>query len=397
MRKIEILKKIDHYVGLPLCVGLGVINKIFSLFRKGKVNPEEAGKILILKWFGLGSIIIFSPFLKKIKEKYKKSKIIFLTFPSRKGIVELFGICDEIRTISTRNIFVFVKDTFRELLRLSMEKIDVCIDLEFFSKFSTLIAFLSGAKARIGLYLPFFWRNSLINFPVYFNPSKHIKRTYKMVCGVLGINVKSEEMEYEKIKIPQGEKDKFKKKYLKEFLPSHKLVVINPNAGELAECRRWPKEYFVEVVEWLCKKEEVRVIFIGTKEESSYVKEIIDLLSESTRRKVLDVSGKLNIKELIALIDLSFLVITNDSGPFHLACLENTASVSIWGPGDPQLFGVDSSLHKILYLNYDCSPCIYLYQTKPALFCKGEIPCLREIKPSWVIEAVEELWNEKKN
>jgi len=61
MRKIEILKKIDHYVGLPLCVGLGVINKIFSLFRKGKVNPEEAGKILILKWFGLGSIIIFSP------------------------------------------------------------------------------------------------------------------------------------------------------------------------------------------------------------------------------------------------------------------------------------------------------------------------------------------------
>jgi len=391
--KINLMRNLDHYLGLPLCVILGILHKLVTLFRKEEPKFEEIKKILVLKWFGLGSIVMFSPFLKEIKKKYKDAKITFLTFSSRKEIVEILKISDQIETISTSGFLQFLKDTFRQLIKLSMEKADVCIDLEFFSKFSTLISFLSGARIRIGLYLPFFWRLSLINFPVYFNPSKHILRTYKMVCKMLGVKI--EKIEYEKVEFSQEEKDEFRKKYLKSINLEDKLIVINPNAGELAECRRWPKEYFVEVVENLSKRENLKITFIGTKEESDYVKEIIEELTEKSKSKVLDLSGRLNIKELLILISLSSLVITNDSGPLHLAYLEKTPSLSIWGPGDPELFGVKDPQHKIIYLDYDCSPCIYLYRTKPALFCGGKIPCLKNIAPSIVIKEALNLLNEE--
>ena len=88
-------------------------------------------------------------------------------------------------------------------------------------------------------------------------------------------------------------------------------------------------------------------------------------------------------------------MITNDSDPLHLACLEKTPSLSIWGPGDPELFGIKDPQHKIIYLDYDCSPCIYLYRTKPALFCRGRIPCLKNIAPSVVIKEALNLLNEE--
>jgi len=391
--KINLMRNLDHYLGLPLCVILGILHKLVTLFRKEKPKFERIKKILVLKWFGLGSIVMFSPFLKEIKKKYKDAKITFLTFSSRKEIVEILKISDQIETISTSGFLQFLKDTFRQLIKLSMEKADVCIDLEFFSKFSTLISFLSGARIRIGLYLPFFWRLSLINFSVYFNPSKHILRTYKMICEVLGVKI--EKIKYEKIEFSQEEKDEFRKKYLKSTNLEDKLIVINPNAGELAECRRWPKEYFVEVVENLSKRKNLKIVFIGTKEESGYVKEIIEELTVESKSKILDLSGRLNIKELLILISLSSLVITNDSGPLHLACLEKTPSLSIWGPGDPELFGIKDPQHKIIYLDYDCSPCIYLYRTKPALFCGGRIPCLKNIAPSVVIKEALNLLNEE--
>ncbi len=397
--KIKLMKELDHWLGLPLCSICGVWCKLTQFFKFKKKVSQKPKQILILKWFGIGSIVLFSPFLKRIKEHFPESKIIFLTFESRREILELLRICDEIRTISVKNIFRFIRDVFCQLIKFGVNGVDICIDLEFFSKFSTLMCFLSGAKMRIGFYLPFWWRNSIINFPVYFNPTKHITRSYKMICRVLGIDVKTTVLELEKIEFSSSERLKFMER-LKEKGVEEKeiMVVVNPNAGELAGCRRWPKEYFIELIENLVKMEKIKVAFIGTKAESLYVEEIVKELSTKAKEKILVFAGQLNIRELILLISLSKLVITNDSGPFHLAYIQKIPSISIWGPGTPQLYGVKDPLHKIFYLDYDCSPCIYMYRTEPALFCRGKLPCLKNIKPKEVIDsAFRILMNEEKS
>ena len=388
------MKRVDHWLGSPLCVAAGMWLSLCRVFKREEPGIGSPRTILVLKWFGIGSIVLFSPYLEKIRKAYPGSKIIFLTFDSRKEIVELLGICDEIRTVSSKNMIAFARDTLYQLLRFGINGVDVCIDLEFFSKYSTLVSFFSGAGARIGFFLPYFWRRNIVNIPIYFNSTAHISRTYRMIARALG--VEAEDVSYRCIEFPENEKELLRGLLEKEGIsPAEKIVSINPNAGELADCRQWPKEYFIETIKGISREGGVKIAIVGSKAEAAYVAEIEGSLDKDTLKKVRNLAGKLNIRQLIQLIRISKLLITNDSGPFHLAYVQRTPSISIWGPGSPGFYGVKDGRHRIFYSDYDCSPCLYLYRTEPGVFCKGRVPCLKDIKPKEIIDCAREVLNEK--
>ncbi|MFA5147692.1 MAG: glycosyltransferase family 9 protein [Candidatus Omnitrophota bacterium] len=388
------MKRVDHWLGTPLCAAAGAWLSFCRIFKGKEQGIGAPRSILVLKWFGIGSIVLFSPYLEKVRKAYPGSKIIFLTFESRKEIVRLLGICDEIRVISVKNAAVFVRDTLYQLLKFGVSGVDVCIDLEFFSKYSTLVSFFSGARSRIGFFQPYFWRESIVNFPVYFNSTAHISRTYRMIVGALGVEAGT--VAYKRIEFPEKERALLRAFLEKEGISAgDRIVSVNPNAGELADCRRWPKEYFIETIKGISRVPGVKVVIIGSEAEAAYVAEIEKSLDENTLRNTRNLAGKLNIRQFLQLIGISRLLITNDSGPFHLAYIQQTPSISIWGPGSPDLYGVKDGRHRIFYADYDCSPCLYLYRAEPGIFCRGKIPCLGDIKPEEVIGSALEILNEK--
>ena len=75
------------------------------------------------------------------------------------------------------------------MIYFSFHKPDVTIDLEFFSKFSTMMTYLTGARWRVGFYINEFWRHPLINVPVYFNYTKHIIDIYCFCAKAIGIDL----------------------------------------------------------------------------------------------------------------------------------------------------------------------------------------------------------------
>jgi len=145
-------------------------------------------KILILKFIGMGSITLASSIVKNIRRKYKDTKIYFLTFRENQEILDILSLADKVMIIDPRNPWLLLKTIIGSLLFCWREHIDIALDIEFYSKFSTIMSFLSGARWRVGFYLARYWRNSLINVPIYFNPSRHILEIFSMFSNSLLID-----------------------------------------------------------------------------------------------------------------------------------------------------------------------------------------------------------------
>jgi ADP-heptose:LPS heptosyltransferase len=390
-----ILKFIDHWAGSPICVLLGLCHRLRHPFYRTTLRvrlKEDPKKILVIKFFGLGSILLSSSLLKSIKAEYPTAKIIFLTFKSNADLVRRLKISDEVRIVDISNPFAAVYSIFNNLIYFSFHRPDISIDLEFFSKFGTIMSYLSGAKWRLGFYIAQFWRQSLVNVPVYFNYGRHILEIYGMFAEAIGVN--SLDMIPEPI--ASGQEADFIDRLLSErgILKGDCLLGVNVNASDLAYCRKWPIERFAESINLLLRQnKELKVFLTGALSEKEYTASIFRFLEEDIQNRVFDLSGSLDLGQFLALLGRLHIFLTNDSGPFHLAKAQGVTTVSIWGPGSPQLygpFGDENKKNKVIYNRFPCSPCLYIYRTDAGYFCKNTAPCLDSITSDEVMRTIQE-------
>jgi ADP-heptose:LPS heptosyltransferase len=90
-----------------------------------------------------------------------------------------------------------------------------------------------------------------------------------------------------------------------------------------------------------------------------------------------DLTGRLRLRETLAVIGALDLFLSPDTGPMHMACAVGTASVSVFGPSDPvRYFSGQGPRHVVVRSDLWCSPCNLI--RKPPVECRGGMPeCLR--------------------
>lgn len=87
------------------------------------------------------------------------------------------------------------------------------------------------------------------------------------------------------------------------------------------------------------------------------------------------------------------MLITNDSGPMHLACYYETPTVAIWGPTSAILVGYpDSYRMRNVFIEKECSPCFIHPKSKVAQACSNRIDCFQELSPKKVLNAIFEIY-----
>jgi heptosyltransferase II len=149
------------------------------------------------------------------------------------------------------------------------------------------------------------------------------------------------------------------------------------------EAKRWPLGHYVELIERLRTKHNLRIILTGTEKD---IKDADYILSRSGSQ-VLSLVAKTSLRELIALIKLSRLSLTVDSAPLHIAVALNTPLIGIFGPTDPNITGPfrPSSDVIILKENSGCSiPCYKEH-------CCYQYKCMSQIKPQAVLDAFDKI------
>jgi len=151
--------------------------------------------------------------------------------------------------------------------------------------------------------------------------------------------------------------------------------------------RRWPVEHFRALLELLVDAGHHPVL-TGVSSERPYVEGLWQSLKEPVRARTTNLAGVVGLGELFALIDGAACVITNDTGPMHVAFSLQRPTVGLFGPGSPEHYGIDRSDVQILYRGIFCSPCIYETDEPP---CAGQNLCMQWITPPEVFAAAQRL------
>lgn len=382
--KISSMKGIDRWLGIPACWILRQWGRLRS-----DQEPERIDRILVIKFWGMGSMILALPVFQALRKAYPKAELGFATLARNREFLEVLKISDRQIYLELPahplGIFISILSFFQRLRKFRPQAV---IDLEYLTRFSAIATFLSQAEKRVGFHSWDVWRGELHNVPVPFNPYWHASENFLNLARKLTGRDFPLKFEFTLPENPAAKKRLEEKLGSEKISPVDRLILINPNASTIALERRWPPEHFSRLMEMLLQQNLGKLILIGAPDEQEF--------GEGLRKSlkipdlVLNLAGKISLEELIELIRKCELMITNDSGPLHIAEVLHAKTVSFFGPETPVLFGPLGEGHKVLYHAIDCSPCITVYNAK-TVHCLRKVPeCVAGISPEEAFAAVKE-------
>lgn len=398
---IKLVRIIDYYVGIPICLFLTLIN---ALLPRKKLKPEDKIKrILFIELSEMGSTILAYSAIKEIRRRYPTAQLFFLIFERNKESVEILKIIDKknILTIRANHPGSFLIDNIRLLSTFFSLRFDITYDLELFSRYSGILTFLSGARARIGFHrhtAEGLYRGDLLTHKVYYNTHVHMVHNFLALIHSTFEDIKNIPMlkrprtNDSAISLPQFEFDSpLLSRFQSLINANSKTLIVNPNAGNTLPIRNWGIENFAEVIQKTISILNLNVIIVGLPEASRDAQYIKNYTHNSPN--IIDLTGKTkNIHELIHVIQIGDIFLTNDSGPAHFASLTDTPVLTLFGPETPDLYGPISKKSIPLYSHFLCSPCLTARNHRNTL-CQDN-KCLQAITPEEVFGHINLiLWN----
>lgn len=378
---------LDRLMAKPLACLLNIVSSPFGrlISVDHDDSPEKVRAIAIAKFLGIGSILKSIPLAQALKQKYPSARYIFITAYKNKALVENISIFDDCLFINDASPIKLLSSFFMLLFRLWKQKIDLYFDLEVYSAFSTILALLSLARNRYGFYRESTrFRLGIHTHLAYFNDHQHITKIYLQFARACGI--KNIDMDYPAEKLSVSDSDK---ESLKDWMESvgvlqgEPYVVINPNASDLSLERRWPMDYFSSLINALVIGWEKPIFLVGSPEEYGYNNKLYGRLARGARKRVFNSAGKISLMAAVALISKAKLIITNDSGFYHIAGIFSVPTISLWGPASPLHYSDMGRPKDFIFYSQDiyCSPCVHKTEYPP---CGGDNICMKSISPKAV-------------
>lgn len=377
----------DRIVGIPIAVVLDCLAWTMGqiVHRNHSDNPAKVKVVVIAKLMGLGSIIRATPMIRVLKKHYPKAKLIFVSTLKNKDLVERLNYLDKHFYIRDNDIWTIFIDTVKLLVKLWKYKVDLYFDLEVHSSLSSVLALLSLARNRYGFYRKTVkFRNGLNTHLIFFNMFKNTIEIYLKLASACGAQGKDQKLEKPNL---TGEDYICFQNWLKQHnIIKKSYIAINPNASDLMLERRWPASYFVELINAISPVWQKPIILLGGPNEKQYTHKIYQKLSPQTKENVFNATGEMPLGAVMALIQEARLLITNDSGLYHIGISFNVPIVSLWGPVSPNHYGdLKIRNNHFIYRNIYCSPCLYHTDFPP---CRGNNICMKMIFPEEVYKMV---------
>jgi len=397
--KVDTMRQVDYYIGVPLCFLGSIAQRLFRLLNKNDMKPPK--KVLFIELSEMGSAILVDPAMRKL-QKETGADLYFAIFRKNKSSLDLLGTipAENIYTIREHNMFAFVLDTLRFFFWTRKIKIDAVIDLELFSRFTALLVGFSGAPYKIGFHAYYnegLYRGNFLSHKVAYNPHIHIAKNFIALINALLASkeeipysksfIGNEEISLAKVNISSEQKktifdivlgcaSKFNQKI-------NKIILINPNASELLIQRRWPQQNYTQLIKMILDKCSCAIVLItGDPRE----REEAQLLKDNVQNdRCINFAGKVTFAQLPLLYSASEFMVTNDSGPAHFAAITDMPTFVIFGPETPALYGSLGNTTPI-YAGLACSPCVSASNHRKTA-CTDNV-CLQVIKPDQVFATI---------
>jgi len=396
---------IDRYVGSILCALLLVAKRVFA-GRRRSPSDAEVRKVLLLKMWGMGSIVLASPLLEAVRARHPGARIDFLSLAENRSIVEMYSGIDRAIAIDLRRgVLSFLVSTLRTIWAIRRERYDLLLDLEFFTRFSAIFSFLAGPRRSQGFSAKGKWRGKLHDVEVPFNAYNHVALNFLDLLRGAPMDpvdpaAVSGPHSLPPLRPPAAAWERCRELLAQEphWREGEPIAVVNPNAGDMALERRWPGEQVAELLRSLAGRDALNVVMIGSPGERGYVESVVRAAGNGV--KVVNLAGRIDVAQLVALLAHAAVVVTNDSGPLHIAAAAGAATIALFGPETPVLYGPLRSRagqrHVVHYRKLACSPCMFVHDNKVLSCWFAQAQCMTGIQPAEVLASVDALLAEAK-
>lgn len=380
---MERLQRADSRLGRAVCVAL----QPWRLFRRRKRARGPVRRVLMVKFWGLGSLQLLTPAVRALRDRHPGAHLALLTLEQNAPFARGLGVWDEVVSVdvaapSLPRVLTRLSGLF---WRLRRGRFDRVYDFEFFTRVSAVAAFVTGAPWTVGFASERVWRGALHRERVVFNRYWHVARNFLALAG--GEGAPTELDAY-----PASAADRAAAaRAIDAGRDARPYVVLNANAGELSLERRWPAERFAALARRLVLEDGLRVVWIGGAREANYVRSAAAAAHPLPAGASVELAGALSIGELCALLDGAAGVVSNDSGPMHLAAALDTPTVGLFGPETPVMYAPIGARTAVLYRPPQCSPCINVHDNKLSTCVLGEPECLVGLEVEEALAALRRL------
>jgi ADP-heptose:LPS heptosyltransferase len=166
----------------------------------------------------------------------------------------------------------------------------------------------------------------------------------------------------------------------------NRLVLINPNSSDLLPQRRWSSARYGELIKCiLAHYEDVFILITGSADDRNSA---AYLVAHVGNNRCASLAGETSLSDLPSLCALSSLMVTNDSGPAHIAAATNLPTIVLFGPETPKLYGPLGAA-RVIYTGLACSPCATAYNHRSTV-CTDNV-CMQSIAVEAVFSEVKSL------
>lgn len=340
-------------------------------------------KILVIRYRFIGDTILTIPFLRNLRYSYPQAQIDMLVAPVSGDIIKECPYVDNFIYFDTTRKHRYEhaggeKKTFWSYIKLLKEKkYDKAYILKR-SFSSAFLAFAAGIKERIGFNTE--GRGLFLTRKVEYRKHRHEIECFLDILRADGIDVRDNYLENW---ILPEEYKKIEKLFIENNIESTKKVLVHATSGN--HKKEWAKENFAKIIEFLSNEKDVQVIYTGTKGDSETYIEIENFIDKDLKIKPLNLCGRLNLRESLALTQKCDLIVGCDSGNLHMAASVGIKVIGIYGPMDTERWRAWCDNTKILTANVPCRPCSLKKK------CKENFACLKKISAETVIEAINEF------
>ena len=372
---------VDKYAGIAIELALFLTKKLFyrsAISFDGLPSPK---RILIIKLALLGDTVLLYPAVKAVKERYPEAEIEVLCSSINEEIVRDWDFVHGIIILNHGRLFFEPWLLIKLVGQLRERRYDLVIDFEEWFRITAIISYLTGAKSRAGFETEGQLRHLLYTLTAKHSRAKHEIDCYFDLLNALNIPVRDPSLYLNVSKEAESEiRGILSKNGISE---AEEFIIVHPGCGKGGFQRQWPEEKYAQLINYIHDARAHRVVITGSGADKDYVDKIV----RNGARNIINLSGKTTLRQLIALVNRSKLVVCGNTGVMHLASALNKKIVALNGPTDVVRWGPLGKNSIAIRSKMDCSPCLYLgFEYK----CSVR-KCMEMISLDEVIKAVDSM------
>ena len=344
---------------------------------------DSAVKNIVVATIGaIGDVILTTPLLEALRSAFPRAHLSYLVGSTAAPVLQHLPLVDELLILPDQagpNRWV----DFKLMIQVIRHRFDLAICLTRAAKLA-LIFWLARIPTRVGYSpVPFSWTfTHLIDSCEAETTGAH--RTGYFLAAATAIGIPPPDPVRLHYQVTAAERAGAHARLESARCNPRKetIVAIHPGTSRiLIEKRRWAVENFIDVARHVMTRPGRKVVLLGGPEESG----IAEAFQTALPGRIIDFSGRLDLREFAAVLELCHLLVHNDSSALHIAGAVGTPVLPVFGYQNQKLWGPLGPHDRVVRRELPCSPCL------PEFPCDRSFECIRKLQPATVIEALDSM------